>query len=525
MASTARSGKAASAGPSEKMLRDEPEVVADNYPLLIVGVMLASLIQVLDTTITIVAVPHMQASLSASTESINWVLTSYIIATAVAMPITGWLSGKVGSRRLFLWSVGGFVVASMLCGMAQNLGEMVLFRALQGLAGAFIGPLSQSTMIDATRPSRRAQIMSIWGLGVIIGPVLGPILGGLLTENWNWRWVFYVNLPIGIAAFAVLFTQLPKREKISRRFDLAGFAFIGIALASLQLMLDRGHQLDWFDSFEIWIYAGVAASSGWMALVHLATASNPLFDRSLFRDVNLIAALFFIFVVGLILFSSMALLPNLLQNILGFGVVETGLMLAMRGIGVMASMQIAGLLLRLGADTRVLVGIGFALTGFSLRMMSHWSLDIQPWDIAAPGLVQGLGVGLVFIPLNTSAFATLAPQHRTDASSLMNLFRNIGSSLGVAVLTAILASNIQLAHSDLGANITANTVGFFDLSALDRYQNVGGAAAAFADAEINRQAALIAYIDNFWIMMWLAFLTCPLVLLIRKPPPQPLGRR
>jgi DHA2 family multidrug resistance protein len=501
--------------------RDEPDVVVDNYPLLVIGVMLASMIQVLDTTITIVAVPHMQSTLGASPETITWVLTSYIIATAVCMPITGWLSNKIGARLLFLCSVGGFIVASMLCGIAQSLEEMVLFRALQGMSGAFIAPLSQSFMLDATRPSKRGQIMALWGMGVVIGPVLGPILGGLLTENWNWRWVFYVNLPLGLVAFALLWAQLPRLRVPARPFDLAGFLLIGITLASLQLMLDRGHQLDWFDSLEIWAWAIAAGSAGWMALVHMATARQPLFDRTLFRDVNLVAALFFIFVIGLVLFASMALLPHLLQDILGYGVVETGGLLAMRGIGVLVSMQIASQLMRLGVDTRVMVSLGFVIAGYSLHMMAGWNLDIGHWDIALPGLVQGLGVGLVFIPLNTTAFATLAPHLRTDASSLMNLFRNIGSSLGVAVLTAILAQNIQTSHSDLGANITANSTGYVDLSALDRYQDLGGSALAIVDGMINRQAAMIAYIDDFYVMMWLTWLTAPFVLLMKKPPKLP----
>lgn len=503
------------------MLRDEPEVVAKNYPLLVLGVMLASLIQLLDTTITIVAVPHMQTTLGASAETITWVLTSYIIASAVFMPITGWLSNRVGQRRLFLWSVAGFILASMLCGMAQNLGQMVTFRAVQGIAGAFIGPLSQSAMLDATRPSKRAQIMTVWGVGVVMGPVLGPVLGGILTENWNWRWVFYVNLPIGALALFLLVTQLPRREIVRRPFDLAGFAFIAITLSALQLMLDRGPRLDWFESPEIWIYAVITLSCAWMGLVHLATARNPLFDRSLFRDLNLVTAMFFIFVAGAILFSSMALLPSLLQSVIGYGVVETGMMLAMRGLGVMASMQVAGLLMRFGADTRALIALGFTVTGFSLYMMSGWNLDITPWDVALPGLVQGLGIGMVFIPLNTSAFATLMPHLRTDASSLMNLFRSIGSSLGIAVLTAILTRNLQIAHVDLGANITASASTFIDLSAIDRFGTLGSAVMAMADAEVNRQAAVIAYTDDFRAMMWLCWLVVPLVMLIKRPPKRP----
>ena len=337
-------------------LRDEPEIVAKSYPLLVLGVMLAMMVQLLDTTITIVAIPHMQTTLGASADEVTWILTSYIITSAVAMPATGWLAGRFGQRRLFLWSVSGFVVASMACGMAQNLEEMVLFRGLQGIAGAFIAPLSQSSMIDATRPSKRAQIMAIWGIGVVMGPVLGPVVGGLLTEYLNWRWVFFVNLPLGAIALTLMWMQLPHTERHDRPFDLRGFLYIGVALVALQLMLDRGPRLDWFDAGEIWIYLGISISAAWVAVLHLATAEHPLFDRAMFRDLNLVTALLLSFMMGIILFASLALLPPLLQNIMGYGVVETGLLMAMRGIGVMASMQVASTLVRLGFDARVLVG-------------------------------------------------------------------------------------------------------------------------------------------------------------------------
>jgi DHA2 family multidrug resistance protein len=286
-------------------------------------------------------------------------------------------------------------------------------------------------------------------------------------------------------------------------------------------MLDRGHQQDWFESKEIWLYAVIAGSAAWMTIVHMATARQPLFDRALFRDPNLIAAMFFIFIIGAVLFASMSLLPNLLQDILGYGVVETGALLAMRGIGVLVSMQLASQLMRRGVDTRLCVSTGFVIAGYSLYMMSHWNLDVSKTDIAIPGLIQGLGIGLVFIPLNTSAFATLAPHFRTDASSLMNLFRNIGSSLGIAILTAVLAQNIQTSHADLGAHITANSFGYFDLSALDRYQDVGGAALGMIDGIVNKQAAMIAYIDDFHAMMLLTWMAAPLVFLMRKPPKLP----
>jgi DHA2 family multidrug resistance protein len=509
MASTA----AASGLPSH--FRDEPEFVADNYFLLIIGVLLASLAVLLDTTITIVAVPHMQASLGASPDTITWVF----------MPITGWLSDHIGQRPLFIMAVTGFIGASMLCGIAQNLQEIVLFRAIQGLGGAFIMPLGQTVMLDATRPSKRAQIMALWGVGVVMGPVLGPVLGGILTENWNWRWVFYVNLPVGGVAIALLLAQLPHRPKLHRPFDLVGFLLVGAALAAMQLMLDRGPRLDWFDSLEIWLWCGIALSASWMATIHMFTVEHPLFDRRLFADVNLMTAVVFMFIVGMILFSSMALLPTLLQDIIGYGVIETGMMLAMRGIGVLMSMQVATFFVRREVDSRIMVGIGFLGCAVSLYMMSQWSLAIKPWNVALPGLVQGLAVGLVFIPLNVSAYATLPSRLRTDASSLMNLFRSIGSSLGISVLTAILARNWQVSHSDLAAHIDAGTGGMIDLSAVARLQPVGEALMSFVDGEINRQAAIIAYIDDFHIMMIMALATAPLVLLMKKPPHHITGMR
>ena len=505
--------------------RDEPEFVADNYFLLIFGVMLASLTVLLDTTITIVAVPHMTSSLGASIDTITWVLTSYIIASAVFMPITGWLSDHIGQRRLFILAVTSFITSSMLCGAAQNLQEMVLFRAIQGLGGGFIMPLGQAIMLDATRPSRRSNIMALWGVGVVMGPVLGPVLGGFLTENWSWRWVFYVNLPIGGVAIAILLAQLPHRPKRHRPFDMVGFLLVGAALAALQLMLDRGPRLDWFDSLEIWLWLLIALSASWMAAIHMFTAEHPLFDRHLFADVNLLTAVFFMFIAGMILFASMALLPNLLQDIMGYSVIETGKLLAARGIGVLMSMQIASFFVRRQVDTKVMVGGGFLVCSVSLYLMSSWTLEIAPWDVALPGLIQGLGIGFVFIPLNTSAFATLPPRLRTDASSLMNLFRSIGSSLGISVLTAILAYNLQASHADLAAHINAGTGSVVDLGEVARLQPVGDAVISFVNGMINRQAALIAYIDDFHVMMILTLCTAPLVLFIRKPPHHYMGNQ
>ncbi len=502
--------------PAPQVQADVAALPVESTGLLIVGVMSASLLQVLDTTIANVALPHMQASLGATVDTVTWVLTSYIIASAVAMPITGWLADRIGARKLFIGAVAGFILASALCGVAQNLEEMVIFRAIQGVAGAFIAPLSQSFMLDATKPSRHPQMMAIWGMGIMIGPILGPVLGGYLTENWNWRWVFYVNVPIGLLSLAILIGTLPSRGLFERKFDLIGFALIGAGLAALQLFLDRGQQADWFDSAEIWIYAIVAISATWMAAIHLVSARQPLFDRLLFADRNFVIAMLFMLAIGGVLFATMALMPPMLQHLFGYSVIETGIVLMPRGVGVLITMQIAGYATRKGFDARIMVGFGFAITALSLWQMAYWSLDLDRWHIVTSGLIQGLGIGFVFIPLQTMAFATLEPRLRTDGSSLLNLFRSVGASIGISIATVELARNMQISHSDLASHVTSASVDLLDVSTVDRFQTIGDVALRMVDAEITRQAAMVAYIDDFYMMMWMSLAAIPMVLLMRR---------
>ena len=515
----------ATAAPSKRRGRPPPAQLEDvaqlpvrSHWLLIVGVMTASLLQVLDITIANVAIPHMQSSLGATPDTISWVLTSYIIASAVAMPITGWLADRIGSRRLFLISVTLFVAASMLCGLAQNLEEMVLFRALQGVGGAFIAPLSQSSLLDTTRPSRQPQIIALWGMGVMIGPILGPVLGGWLTEAASWRWVFFVNVPVGILCIVILLAELPSRPTRRRKFDLFGFAMFGLALASLQLLLDRGNVLDWFTSLETWLWCGLAVSATWVAVIHSATAREPLFDRRMFADVNFAVSLVFMVVVGAVMFATMALLPPMLQGLFGYDVIDTGMVLMPRGIGVLLSMQMSGLLMRRGVDARWLVAVGFLIGAWSLHDMTGWNLDTDRSHFVWTGLLQGLGIGLVFIPLNATAFATLPPHLRTDGSSLLNLTRSVGSSVGISVVVTLLARNLQRSHEELAAYVTPQASATLDLSTLDRFQQYGAAGLSVIDAEVTRQAAMIAYLNDFYLMMWLSLAAVPLVLLMRRSP-------
>lgn len=514
MASAARP---AGQAPAEVHPDDKPQLEVGNRGLLIAGVMLASVLQLIDATIANVAIPYMRTSLGAAPDTITWVLTSYIIASAVFLPITGWLADRFGSRRLLIGSVIFFVLASVLCGTAQNLEEMVAYRAIQGVAGAFILPLGQAAMLDITPRSRHAQMMGIWGAGVVLGPIVGPVLGGYLTEYWNWRWVFFVNLPIGAVALAILLAELPSRPIRKRRFDLLGFALIGIGLASLQLLLDRGPHVDWFASGECWIYLLVSLSCAWMVVVHLATGDHPLFERAIFQDRNMVVAMLFLLVVGFVMFAAMALLPPMLQGLFGYDAIDTGIMLMARGVGVIVSMQVAAQLMRKGVDTRAMVACGFVGTAYSFHMMSGWSLSVGEWEIFISGIVQGLGIGLVFIPLNTLAFATLPPHYRTDASSLTNLARTVGSSVGIAIMAYLLSRNTQIAHSDLAGTVDHSATSVIDLGTVDRYQEFGDAGLRMLDIEVNRQAAMVAYIDDFYMMMWLTLAVIPLVLFLRKP--------
>lgn len=521
MASTANPERAISAAPPPTASA-QAALPVTNRGLLTLGVMAATIMQILDSTIANVALPHMQSALGGTSETITWVLTSYIVASAIAIPLTGWLSDRIGSRNLFLSAVAGFVLASMLCGLAVNLTSMVVFRILQGIFAAFMNPLSQTVMLDINPPDRQARAMSIWGMGIMVGPIMGPLLGGWLTENYDWRWVFYVNVPIGVGCFAILWALLPSRPIRKRTFDLFGFTMLAIALASFQIMLDRGQTKDWFDSWEIRLEAMLAASSAWMFVVHMLTGKNPMFDRALLTNRNLMTGLGFMLVVGILMFATMALLPPMLQRLFGYPVLDTGLLLMPRGIGIVMSMAVAGQAIQRNVDPRWLVGTGLVIAVASLWQMTTWTLLMGEADFVWTGFVQGIGLGLVFIPLNLSAFSTLAPQQRTEGASLMNLFRNIGASVGISVVTALLGYNIQSEHMSIGGHVTAYSVSSIDPSISGALGSTGEGLMAMVDAEVNRQAAMIAYLDDFKLMMILTIIALPLVVLLKRATkPQP----
>jgi DHA2 family multidrug resistance protein len=483
--------------------------------LITLCVMLATIMQALDTTIANVALPYMQGSLSAGIDQINWVLTSYIVAAAIMTPPTGWLAARFGRKRLFLVTVAGFTAASVLCGVAGSLEEMVIFRLLQGVFGAPLVPLSQSVLLDSYPREKHGSAMALWGVGVMLGPVLGPTLGGYLTEFYHWRWVFYINLPIGILTFLGLsaFLAETKGER-SLAFDWFGFATLSLAIGALQLMLDRGEQLDWFESPEIVAEAAISALSLYLFLVHSFTSEKPFIDLHLFRDRNFSTGLVFIFIVGIILLATLALMTLFLQGLLGYPVLTAGLLMAPRGIGTMAAMLLVGRLIN-RVDPRLLIATGFALTAVSLWEMAGFNMDVSQEAIIRTGLVQGFGLGFIFVPLTTVTFATLEPHLRTAGTSLFSLMRNIGSSIGISIVIWLLGRNAQVMHAELAQHLTPFDPVLRHLPGA--WSLATDAGRASLDAELGRQALTIAYLDDFRLMMAVAIATLPFVLLLKRP--------
>ena len=479
-------------------------------------VMLATFMTVLDSTIANVALPNMQASLGAASDTVTWVLTAYIVAAAIATPLTGWLGDRLGRKRLFALAVAGFVGASMLCGAAQSLEQMVVFRLLQGAAGAFIVPLGQAFLLDAYPKEKHGQAMALWGVGVMVGPVMGPVLGGWLTDSFDWRWVFYVNLPFGILALVAALAFLPEAATVRRRFDLFGFATLSIGVGAMQLMLDRGQQLDWFTSWEVRLEGALCLTALWVFGVHILTRTDTILDARMLRDRNLVTSFVFIFLVGLLMVSTTALLPPMLETLFGYPVITTGLVLAPRGLGTMTAMFLVGRLIG-RVDARLLMGIGLAMIAVSLWQMSGFSPGMGMQPVIITGVLQGFGIGLIFVPLSTLAFATVAPALRTDAASFYSLLRNLGGSVGVSLSVGVLARQTQVAHADLGGTLTPFSLGGADPNLARALGTTGDTVLALLNQAVNGQAAMIAYLDDFRMMMWMAIAVLPLLLILRPP--------
>jgi DHA2 family multidrug resistance protein len=469
-----------------------------------------------------VALPYMQGSFSASFDEILWVLTSYITASAIMTAPVGWLAERFGRKPLYVSCILGFTVTSMMCGAAQSLGQIVVFRVLQGMFGAALVPLSQATLLDIYPYERRGFAMAIWGVGVMLGPIMGPTVGGWLTENYSWRWVFYINLPFGLLAAAGLMIFLPgSRGKQKLRFDWLGFGMLTLAIGAMQLMLDRGQDQDWFTSREI-IIEGVLAGLGfYLFLVHILYAREPLIRPAVFKDINFSSGLALMFMVGTLMVSSIALMTPWLQVLSNYPVETAGLIMAPRGFGSLVTTMLGG---RVSSrvDARLLVGIGLVMLSYTFWLMTQWTPDVSEREIIIAVLIQGAAMGLVFTPLQVLAFVTLDASLRTEGASLFSLLRNLGAAIGVSVFSSLLAHNSQAMHEMIGASITpfnralqmAGPPGEQMHHWLDPATRHG---AALLDRMVNQQAQIVAYADDYIVLILTTLPALPLLLLMRLP--------
>ena len=491
------------------------EITGRQRAAITVSTILATLIYSLDTTIANIALPHIQASVAASQDQIIWVLTSYIVASAIMTPASGFFAGRFGLKRIYLFSVSGFVFASMLCGIAQSLAQIVVFRALQGICGAALVPLSQAVLMSTYPKERQGGAMALYAVAVMVGPVLGPILGGWLSENYSWRYVFYINIPIGALAFLGLSTFLAERPKnATAKLDWFGFGSLGVAIAAFQLLLDRGEQLDWFSSGEIAIEAIVAASALYMFIVHTLTSEAPFLRPQLLRDRNFIAGLLFNVILGLTYYASLALLPTYLQHLMNYPVVTAGLTLGPQGMGSMAAMLVAGRLVG-RVDTRILLAIGLGLAAYAFHETTLWTPDVAQTTVMRVGVIQGASIGFLFVPLSVVTLSTLPPNLLADGAGFSTLVRNIASGAGISIVTALLTRNTQQNHAEIATYVT-QVNRMFETDAVSHILNpMSLAGRAALDAMITREAQIIAYIDDYKLLLIATLAVVPLLLVFR----------
>ncbi|HEX2438495.1 MAG TPA: DHA2 family efflux MFS transporter permease subunit [Methylomirabilota bacterium] len=495
------------------------------------AVMLVTVMQVLDVTVTNVALPHIQGSLSAAVDEVSWVLTSYLAANAIILPATGWLAGAIGRKRLFLACTILFTAASMLCGIAPNIETLLIARMLQGIGGGPLMPLSQAIMWEIFPLRQRGTAMAAWGVGIMMAPIFGPTLGGWISDNWSWRWIFYINLPIGIVGFlvsaAVLFD--PWYLKKPGRIDAAGLVLMALGFLSLQLVLDQGERYEWFDSSLIIVLAIVAVLALFAFVLREITADEPILDLTIYTDRNFAAGSIIMLTVMIGFFSSMVLLALFTQKVLGYDAWTSGLVLAPGGVGNLFSLVVAGRLIT-RMDQRWLLALGCLLNAYSTYEMSTITLGADYWALAWPRLVQGVGVGFIFVPLNTVALATIPRERMGNATALLNVVRNLGGAIGVALLTTLLARRSQSHQATLAGHIDMwdpetslrlkTWATHFIAQGADTFTAERRAVSALY-GEVTKQAQLLAFADDFWMLFLLfcgALFLLPMLQRVRIAP-------
>ena len=488
--------------------------------------MFATFMEVLDTTVVNVSLPHIAGNLSATIDESTWVLTSYLVANAIVLPAAGWLAGTFGRKRLLITCVSIFTLASLWAGAATSLPMMVIARVLQGLGGGALQPLAQAVLLESFPPEKRGAAMAVYGMGVVVAPIVGPTLGGFITDNYTWRWIFYINLPIGILAFAMIstFVEDPPyiRSLAPRRIDYLGFGLMALWLGTLQLVLDKGQQDDWFAATWIRWAALVSALAFIGFIVRELRTSEPIVDLRILRDRNFAVGLGLIAIMGAVLYGSIALLPLFLQTVMDYPPLQSGLALSPRGVGALASMVVVGRLVA-RMDTRYMIATGFTILALATYMLSHLTLDVAMRNITVPNVVAGFALGFIFVPLTTTAMGTLRNEQIGGATGLFNLMRNIGGSVGIAVVTTLLARTSQRDHALLVGNLSPDNPVYQDVYRALRgalAPDVGAAAGDQANAILYqlllRQVALLSYVENFRLIAVVCLACVPLVFLFRR---------
>ena len=502
---------------------------AVNPFLVALSVMLGTFMEVLDATVANVSLPHIAGSLSASIDESTWILTSYLVSNAIVLPVSGWFSSLMGRKKFFLLCIFLFSVSSFLCGLAPSLNILVFFRILQGLGGGALQPVSQAILFDAFPREKQGIGMAIYGMGVVFAPIIGPTLGGWITDNFSWRWIFFINIPIGFFSFFLVQTLVHDPHDFkripARNIDYAGLVLLASGLGTLQIIFDKGQREDWFESTFIMGLTLITILCMTAFFLWESRHKNPVLRLSLFRDPNLFSGVILMFVLGFVLYSSLALLPIYVQTLMGYSAMDSGLVLTPGGVSVLIMMPFVGRFVG-KIDARLMVALGLAITGISLFQMSHFNLQLDFWSITIPRIVQGFGLAFLFIPINIASLSYLPKDQIGNGTGMMNLMRNLGGSFGIALVTTILARRTQFHQATLGAHITsfdpettarANDIfNTFIAQGLDPV-TAKGMTYGTMYGQLTRQANMMAFVDTFFLVGLATFLVMPLLFLMKQP--------
>ena len=497
--------------------------------IVTIAVMLATFMEVLDTTVVNVAIPHMSGNLGATYEEGTWVVTSYLVSNAIILPMAGWLAGRFGRRRMMLLCVSGFSITSLLCGMATSLNWLIFFRVLQGLSGGGLQPLSQSVLLETFPPKKHGTAMAAYGLGIIIAPILGPTLGGWITDNYTWRWIFYINLPVGIISLLMIshFVIDPHylRKRVTGGIDLWGIGFLALGFGMLQMVLDTGQRKDWFGSNQIRLWAAMCVIGLVGMVVRELTAKHPIVDLRVLKDRTFAAGTFLMTMLGFVLYGSLMLLPIYLQTLLNYPAFQAGLALSPRGIGALIFTPITGQLTN-RMDPRKLLAVGVIVGGYTMFQLSHLNLNAGYWDIFWPQIIQGAAMAFLFIPLMTTSMSNISKEKMGNATSIYNLMRNIGGSFGIATMTTFLARRQQVHQNQLIAHVTPSDAhtqnivhglqSWFQLHGLSNANDATHKAWGTIYLMVQQQAAMLSFVEAFWVMAIIFWAMLPLLLLLRN---------